>query len=127
MIPRTEDITLITGEEVVSPPISWLSKTSIFNIENIASVNASGDVIHFSRSDMVNDWQAVNVSSQTNIKIRSNLTSWQLSYGLQNGVSQVLLLLLILSYSNPLHMDIGMLRMYQMRQVKRFHLFPLLG
>ena len=82
MIPHTKDITLITGEEVVSPPTSWLSKSSIFNIENVAAVNASGDVIHFSRSDMLNNWQAVNVSSQTDIKIRSSLTNWQMPFGL---------------------------------------------
>jgi M6 family metalloprotease-like protein len=81
MIPHTEDITLITGEEVVSPPTSWLSKSSIFNIENVVAVNASEDVIHFSRSDMDNHWQAVNVSSQTDIKIRGSLTNWQKPFG----------------------------------------------
>jgi hypothetical protein len=42
---------------VVSPPTSWLSKSSIFNIENVVAVNASEDVIHFSRSDMDNHWR----------------------------------------------------------------------
>ena len=82
MIPQTEDLTLATGEEVVSSPTSWVSKSSIFNIENIVAVNASEDVIHFSRSDMLNTWQAVNVSSQTDIKIRGSLTNWQMPFGL---------------------------------------------
>ena len=74
MIPQTEDITLITGEEVVSPPTSWLSKSSIFNIENVVAVNASEDVIHFSRSDMLN---ALILQCRTNIfmNIRSSPAS----------------------------------------------------
>jgi hypothetical protein len=47
MIPQTEDITLITGEEVVGPPTSWQSKSSIFNIENVIAVNASEDVAKY--------------------------------------------------------------------------------
>ena len=56
MIPQIEDVTLITGKEVVGSPTSWLSKNSIFNIqnviENVVAVNISGDVIHFYRSNM---------------------------------------------------------------------------
>lgn len=104
MIPQTEDITLITGEEVVSPPISWLSKSSIFNIENVVAVNASEDVIHFSRSDMLNNWQAVNVSSQTGIKIRGSLTNWQMPFGLSKwrlaGVSPPADLIVFESFSH---------------------------
>lgn len=78
MIPQIEDITLITGEEVVGSPTSWLYKTSFFIGENVAAVNASEDVIHFSRSGLGTNWQAINVTSQTNIKIRSSsLTNWQ--------------------------------------------------
>ncbi len=86
MIPQIEDVTLITGKDVVGSPTSWLSKNSIFNIqniiENVVAVNSSGDVIHFYRSNIYNYWQAVNVSSQTNIKIRSSsLTHWQKPFG----------------------------------------------
>ena len=82
MFPISEDITLLTGKEVIGSPISWLSKSNFFSdLENIATVDSNNDLIRFSRMADDNRWTVSNISSQTGIKIVGSLTNWQ-SFGL---------------------------------------------
>jgi M6 family metalloprotease-like protein len=79
MFPIDEDITLLTGKEVISSPISWVSKQIFFltTTENVCAVDSNNDLICFSRNSDDNRWSVSNISSQTGVKIVGNLTNWQ--------------------------------------------------
>src|SRR5437868_3527350 len=76
MFPTTVDITAITGKSIVGPPTSWQLQSGTLNVEYLAAVNASNEVIVFWWSPKQN-WQFVNVSAKTGQKIVGGLTSWQ--------------------------------------------------
>lgn len=79
MFPIVEDITQLTGKEVISSSISWVSKSIIFHTttENVCAVDSNNDLICFSRNSDDNRWTVSNISSQTGVKIVGNLTNWQ--------------------------------------------------
>ena len=64
MLPKTVDITAITGKDVVGPPTSWQTQNGPFNVEHVAAVNANNDLLVFWWSPQ-HDWQSVNVSAKT--------------------------------------------------------------
>jgi M6 family metalloprotease-like protein len=78
LFPILEDITLLTGKEVISSPISWVSKSIILHTitENVCAVDSNNDLIRFSRNSDENRWTFSNISSQTDVKIIGNLTNW---------------------------------------------------
>lgn len=80
MLPRTVDITAITGKSVVGPPTSWQTQNGPFNVEHLATVNANNELLVFLWSPQ-HDWQAVNVSAKTGQKIVGGLTNWQTHNG----------------------------------------------
>jgi len=80
MLPKTVDITTITGENVVGPATSWQTQNGPFNVEHVAAVNANNEVLVFWWSPQHN-WQVVNVSAKTSQKIVGGLTNWQTRNG----------------------------------------------
>ncbi|MEP7266639.1 MAG: hypothetical protein ABI844_03355 [Saprospiraceae bacterium] len=61
---------------------SWQSKNGPFNVEHLAGVNKSGELINFWWSPQ-HDWQMVNVSQKAGMVLHSaaNITSWQTKNG----------------------------------------------
>jgi M6 family metalloprotease-like protein len=80
MLPKTVDITGITGQEVAGPPTSWQTQNGPFNVEHLAAVNANNEVLVFWWSPQHN-WQFVNISAKTGQKIVGGLTNWQTHSG----------------------------------------------
>jgi len=70
------NVSQITGQQVASPLTSWQTPDGQYNVEHLAGMNSSGDVLVFFWSPR-QDWQFVNVSNITQQKIDSPLTSWQ--------------------------------------------------
>jgi hypothetical protein len=72
-----------TGQRMASPATSWQTPDGPYNVEHLAAVNPSGDLLVFYWSPQ-HDWQAVNVSQKTGQKVRGPATSWQTPDGPYN-------------------------------------------
>lgn len=80
MLPKTVDITAITGKAVAGSPTSWQTQNGPFNVEHVAAVSANNEVLVFWWSPQ-HDWQVVDVSAKTGQRIVGGLTSWQTPNG----------------------------------------------
>ena len=76
MFPKTVDITEITGIQIIGPPTNWQTQNGPFNVEHVAAVSSSNNLIVFWWSPQ-HDWQAVNVSKITGVEIVDGLTNWR--------------------------------------------------
>ena len=77
------DISQKTGIKIDGDVTSWQTKNGQSNVEHLAGKSTNGDLIVF-YSSLQQDWQAVNVSQKTGIKIDANVTSWQTKNGQSN-------------------------------------------
>jgi len=65
-----------TGQRVASAATSWQSPDGQFNVEHLAAMSPSGDLLVFFWSPR-RDWQVVNVSQKTGQRVSGPVTSWQ--------------------------------------------------
>jgi hypothetical protein len=70
------NVSQITGQQIASPLTSWQTPDGPYNVEHLAGMSPTGDVLVFFWSPR-HDWQVVNVSQITGQQIASPLTSWQ--------------------------------------------------
>jgi photosystem II stability/assembly factor-like uncharacterized protein len=77
---RVVDISAITGQRVMSTPTSWQTANGPLNVEHLAAHGVTGDLLVFYWAP-THDWQVVNVSGITGVKIGGPPTSWQTPNG----------------------------------------------
>lgn len=77
------NVTRKTNHQVVTPVTSWQTKNGPYNVEHLAGVDPSGNLIVFWWSPQ-HDWQAVNVSQLTGVRLSGPVTSWQTKNGPYN-------------------------------------------
>jgi M6 family metalloprotease-like protein len=80
MLPKSVDVTGITGAEVVGPPVSWQTRNGPFNVEHVAAVNAANELLTFWWSPQHN-WQVVNVTQKTGQHVTGGIAAWQTRNG----------------------------------------------
>jgi M6 family metalloprotease-like protein len=80
MLPKTVDVTSITGAQVVGPPVSWQTTNGPFNVEHLAAVNGSNELLTFWWSPQ-HDWQVVNVTAKTGQRVIGGIAAWQTRNG----------------------------------------------
>jgi hypothetical protein len=69
-----------TGDKIAESVTSWQTPNGSANVEHLAGRNPNGDLIVFWWSSGGN-WQSVNVSQKTGIRITSDVTAWKSSTG----------------------------------------------
>ena len=69
-----------TGEKIAGPLTSWQTPNGPLNVEHLAGMSPSGDLLVFVWSP-AHDWQAINISARTRAPIASSVTSWQFHDG----------------------------------------------
>ncbi|MDP9175382.1 MAG: hypothetical protein M3O30_16190 [Planctomycetota bacterium] len=77
---QSVNVSQITGQEIVGGLTSWQTKNGPFLVEHLAAVNANGDMLVFWWSPQ-HDWQVVDVSAKTGVKVVGDITSWQTPNG----------------------------------------------
>lgn len=80
MLPRTVDVAAVTGNPVVGSPTNWQTPNGAFNIEHLATVNASNELLVLWWSPQGN-WKSVNVSTKTGYRIADRAANWQTRHG----------------------------------------------
>src|SRR5207248_1876766 len=65
-----------TGQRVASSPTSWQTPDDLVNVEHLAAMSPTGDLLVFYWSPL-HDWQVVNVSQKTGQRVATVATSWQ--------------------------------------------------
>jgi hypothetical protein len=69
------NVTDVTGEKITGPVTSWQTPDGPFNVEHLAGMSPSGDLLVFFWSPQA-DWQKVNVTGITGAKIVGPVASW---------------------------------------------------
>ena len=77
------NVTGKTRYHIVTPVTSWQTPNGPYLVEHLAGIDPNNNLIVFFWSSQ-HDWQAIDVSAITGIKIISALTSWQTKNGPYN-------------------------------------------
>jgi hypothetical protein len=72
---RVVDVTAISGVRVIGTPTSWQTHDGTLLTEHLAAQSPAGELIEFSWSP-AHDWQAVNVTAITRLRLGGAPTSW---------------------------------------------------
>jgi hypothetical protein len=75
--PDPVDPSVITGQNVPEPVVSWRTPDGPFIVEHLAGRSAVGDLLVFWWTPATENWRVVNVSQITGQQIAGLLTSWQ--------------------------------------------------
>jgi len=80
MLPKSVDVTSITGAAVAGPAVSWQTPNGPFNVEHLAAVNAANELLTFWWSPQ-HDWQVVNITAKTGQHVSGGIAAWQTPNG----------------------------------------------
>ncbi len=80
---EVEDVTAKTGQTIVGTVTSWQVPNGPYRLQHLAAEGSNGDLLNFYWSPQ-HDWQVVNVSQITGVRVSSGATSWQTSNGPYN-------------------------------------------
>lgn len=66
---ETEDVSATTGEQIAGPVTSWQTPDGPYNVEHLAGMSPTGDLLVFYWSPQQTDWEVTNVSTVTGEQI----------------------------------------------------------
>lgn len=69
------DVTAATGARVTGPLVAWQLPDGPSNVEHLAGIDSYGDLINWWWKPGIN-WQVVNISKQTGVRLQAPLTTW---------------------------------------------------